>query len=76
MLGMTCAADEITRGLGSLGCTVHEAGEALSVEPPTWRHDLLLEVDLIDAAHDKMRLNALKYPVERARGSSRKYDRL
>lgn len=35
-----------------------------------------LEVDLIDAAHDKMRLNALKYPVERARGSSRKYDRL
>jgi NTP pyrophosphatase (non-canonical NTP hydrolase) len=35
-----------------------------------------LDVDLIEAAHDKMRLNALKYPVERARGSSRKYDRL
>jgi len=35
-----------------------------------------LDVDLIDAAYDKMRLNALKYPVERARGSSRKYDRL
>jgi NTP pyrophosphatase (non-canonical NTP hydrolase) len=35
-----------------------------------------LDLDLIEAAHDKMRLNALKYPVERARGSSRKYDRL
>jgi len=35
-----------------------------------------LEVDLIDAAHDKMRVNALRYPVERARGRSRKYDRL
>ena len=35
-----------------------------------------LDVDLIEAAHDKMRLNALRYPIARARGSSRKYDRL
>jgi NTP pyrophosphatase (non-canonical NTP hydrolase) len=32
-----------------------------------------LEVDLLEAATDKMELNARKYPVEKARGSSRKY---
>jgi hypothetical protein len=30
-------------------------------------------VDLIEAATDKMNLNARKYPVDKARGSSRKY---
>ncbi len=35
-----------------------------------------LEIDLIAAAHEKMRLNAEKYPVEKARGSSRKYNEL
>ena len=32
-----------------------------------------LDVDLIAAARDKMRLNAIKYPVEKARGSAKKY---
>jgi NTP pyrophosphatase (non-canonical NTP hydrolase) len=32
-----------------------------------------LDVDLLEAATDKMRLNAQKYPVDKARGSSRKY---
>ena len=32
-----------------------------------------LDVDLIEAATDKMKLNARKYPVDKARGSSRKY---
>ena len=31
-----------------------------------------LDVDLVQAAQRKMQLNAQKYPVERARGSSRK----
>ena len=35
-----------------------------------------LDVDLIEAARAKMAGNAAKYPVERARGSSRKYDEL
>ncbi|HMS77975.1 MAG TPA: nucleotide pyrophosphohydrolase [Burkholderiaceae bacterium] len=35
-----------------------------------------LDVDLADAARRKMALNALKYPVDRARGRSDKYDRL
>jgi NTP pyrophosphatase (non-canonical NTP hydrolase) len=33
-----------------------------------------LGVDLEQAARNKIELNARKYPVERARGSSRKYD--
>ena len=35
-----------------------------------------LDVDLARAARTKMARNAEKYPVERARGSSRKYDQL
>ena len=34
-----------------------------------------LDVDLVQAARDKMVLNALKYPVDEARGSSRKSGR-
>jgi len=32
-----------------------------------------LDVDLLAAARDKIALNAKKYPVDKARGSSRKY---
>ncbi len=35
-----------------------------------------LEVDLVDAAQRKVALNEQKYPVEQARGSSKKYDAL
>jgi dCTP diphosphatase len=35
-----------------------------------------LGVDLEQAALAKIELNAQKYPVEKARGSSRKYDEL
>lgn len=35
-----------------------------------------LGIDLIEAAQGKMVLNAEKYPVEKARGSNRKYDEL
>jgi NTP pyrophosphatase (non-canonical NTP hydrolase) len=33
----------------------------------------VLEIDLIDAARKKIALNALKYPVEKVRGSNAKY---
>ena len=36
----------------------------------------VLGLDLMDAARTKMALNAQKYPVEQARGHSRKYDAL
>ena len=35
-----------------------------------------LDVDLLAAARAKLELNALKYPVDKARGSSRKYTEL
>ena len=33
----------------------------------------VLQIDLIDAANKKIALNAIKYPVEKARGSNAKY---
>ena len=33
----------------------------------------VLEIDLIDAANKKIELNALKYPVDKAKGSNAKY---
>jgi NTP pyrophosphatase (non-canonical NTP hydrolase) len=35
-----------------------------------------LDVNLLDAAREKMKLNAQKYPVDKARGSARKYSEL
>ena len=35
-----------------------------------------LDVDLLQAASDKIRLNALRYPADQFRGSSRKYTEL
>lgn len=35
-----------------------------------------LRVDIIAAARDKLSLNELRYPVDRARGNSKKYDEL
>lgn len=32
-----------------------------------------LNIDLLSAATDKIRINAAKYPVDKARGSSKKY---
>jgi dCTP diphosphatase len=35
-----------------------------------------LDVDLLGAAREKLKQNALKYPVEKARGNRRKYTEL
>jgi dCTP diphosphatase len=35
-----------------------------------------VEVDLIDAAQQKIEINASRYPIGKARGNARKYDRL
>ena len=48
LLGVVVAPSEIRDRLESLGCTVVEEAHGLVVTPPTWRHDLLLEVDLIE----------------------------
>ncbi|MBL0939819.1 MAG: phenylalanine--tRNA ligase subunit beta [Gemmatimonadaceae bacterium] len=50
LLGDAIPADTIVRLLTSLGCVVQTSAssDALTVQPPTWRNDLLLEVDLIE----------------------------
>jgi phenylalanyl-tRNA synthetase beta chain len=48
LLGVALPTSEIVQRLESLGCVVTSVGEALAVQAPTWRHDLLLEVDLIE----------------------------
>lgn len=48
LLGVPVPEAEIVRRLESLGCTVTPQGEALAVVAPSWRHDLGLEVDLIE----------------------------
>ena len=35
-----------------------------------------LDIDLVDAFYKKMEKNALKYPIEKAKGSSKKYTEL
>jgi len=35
-----------------------------------------LDIDPIAAAHEKIAINTSRYPVDKARGSSRKYDQL
>ena len=35
-----------------------------------------LDVNLVEAARDKIRVNAQKYPVEKSRGSARKYSEM
>ncbi len=48
LLGVDLPVTEIERRLTSLGCLVTHEGDTLQVSPPSWRHDLLLEVDLIE----------------------------
>lgn len=49
LLGDPVPTDDIVRVLRALGCSVVDAGtDALQVTPPSWRHDLTMEVDLIE----------------------------
>jgi len=49
LLGAPIARNDIERTLLSIGCMLQPDGdEAWMVKPPTWRHDVRLEVDLIE----------------------------
>lgn len=48
LLGIEVPTSEIVRRLESLGCIVDRRDEELVVHAPGWRHDLGLEVDLIE----------------------------
>lgn len=48
LLGVAVPVQEIIARLEMLGCAVAEVNDVLHVTSPSWRHDLLLEVDLIE----------------------------
>ena len=48
VLGAAIPVDAITQRLESLGATVSGDATTLMVTPPSWRHDLGMEVDLIE----------------------------
>lgn len=49
VLGIDVSADDVERILVSLGLKlVEKSADSLTVVPPTWRHDLVREVDLIE----------------------------
>ena len=48
LLGMPVPTDDIRRLMERLGCSVEPAGDVLAIHPPSWRQDLLLEVDCIE----------------------------
>lgn len=59
LLGAEVLASDIERRLTSLGCVVTHDSDTLQVSPPSWRHDLLLEVDLIEEVARLMGFDAL-----------------
>ncbi|MDA1081596.1 MAG: phenylalanine--tRNA ligase subunit beta [Gemmatimonadetes bacterium] len=48
LLGDEVSADETARLLTSIGFAVHKSGDAFQVTAPSWRHDVTLDVDLIE----------------------------
>ena len=48
ILGIKIDRDEIIRILTALGCDSTDSKDSLSLIPPTWRHDLTREADLIE----------------------------
>jgi phenylalanyl-tRNA synthetase beta chain len=50
VLGVPLSPDRVVQLLGGIGCdaTVEDAGEAVRVLPPSWRQDLVAEIDLVE----------------------------
>lgn len=48
LLGVSVDDATLVRLLEALGCTVQRAGVDFAVQPPSWRYDLGMEVDLIE----------------------------
>lgn len=63
LLGDTVSADEVSKLLTSIGFAVAADGDTFSVTPPSFRHDVLRDVDLVEE-------------VARLRGYDRLPDRL
>ncbi len=48
LVGVDYAAEQVVQTLTMIGCTVAQEGATLSVTPPTWRPDLVADVDLVE----------------------------
>ena len=59
VLGAVVPVQDIVQRLQSIGCAVTESAGVLAVQAPSWRHDLLLEVDLIEEVARLMGFDAL-----------------
>ena len=70
LLGAVVPVADIRQRLESLGCTVTVSGEVLSVVSPSWRHDLLFEVDLIEEVARLIGFDALPDTLRAGRPGS------
>ena len=68
--------EDMRRMFASPGPRAKIGGELADVLFALLRFAQLYEVDLAEAFFDKMEENERKYPVEKARGSNKKYDEL
>lgn len=48
LMGIDYSHDEITNALSAIGCAVEADADRFTVVPPTWRHDLTDDVDLVE----------------------------
>jgi phenylalanyl-tRNA synthetase beta chain len=48
LIGIDVPTNDMIAMLEGLGCSVQADGETLAVQPPTWRHDLAEEHDLVE----------------------------
>ncbi|MBL0172570.1 MAG: phenylalanine--tRNA ligase subunit beta [Gemmatimonadaceae bacterium] len=70
VLGAEVSVTDITRRLEALGCVVSARGDVLAVVAPSWRHDLLYEVDLIEEVARLIGFDALPDTLEASRPSN------
>lgn len=76
LLGLEIETAELDKILRSLGCEVSAFADGLQCVPPSWRHDLTREVDLIEEVarihgYDKISENS---PIPVAPSSKRRFD--
>lgn len=64
LLGVAVPSDKVTQLLSALGCKVDQNGDDLEVTAPGFRHDLGLEVDLIEEVARLIGFDALPDQVQ------------
>ncbi len=70
LLGVAVPVEDIIARLEILGCAVAEVTDVLHVTAPSWRHDLVLEVDLIEEVARLIGFDALPNALRPFRASA------